>query len=283
MKSTFKRTEISRSIRSILVGSSAALALSAGGTALAAGSGDLETPPSLDRGTVEVDALKEQMRILMERIDQLEQQQATSDQQVEEKLAEMEGKVDTVPANVVVGGDIPGSFKLPGSDTSVAVSGYVKGDFIYDLDADVGDSFSVASIPLDSAPDRDNVRLHARQSRLRVKSHTDLGNGGAIDTHIEGDFFGGGGNQFFSNSSSFRIRHAYGAYNTGNGTFLAGQTWTLFGGFNYVSTVDFFAPNGQVFLRQGQLRWTHPSGFAISVENPESFVADSAGESSGGE
>ena len=26
--------------------------------------------------------------------------------------------------------------------------------------------------------------------------------------------------------------------------------------------MDFFAPNGQVFIRQGQVRWTSPAGFA---------------------
>lgn len=271
---SLKRTKISRSVRSILIGSGTALAMSTGGTALAAEPQDIE-------------ALKEQVRTLMDRIDELEAQQDASEQQVrsqEQELSEVKERVETAPANVITAGDIPGSFKIPGTDTSVSVSGYVKGDFIYDLDADVGDSFSVAAIPLDSEPEQDNVRLHARQSRVRVKSHTDLGNGGAVDTHIEGDFFGTGGNQGFANSTSFRIRHAYGQWTTPNGSsFAAGQTWTAFGGFFYMPTVDFFAPNGQVFLRQGQVRYTTPGGFAISLENPESFVADAAGESSGGE
>jgi len=255
------RTRISRSVRSIMIGTGTALALSTGGGVLAAESS-------------EIDVLKEQVRVLMDRIDELEKDQSSSSEEVEkhkEQLAEMKEQVETAPANVVTAGDIPGSFKIPGTDTSVSVSGYVKGDFIYDLDADVGDSFSVGAIPNDGADDQEHVRLHARQSRLRVKSHTDLGNGGSIDTHVEGDFFGSGGNQLFSNSTSFRIRHAYAQWNTGNGSFAAGQTWTLFGGFNYVPTVDFFAPNGQVFLRQGQVRWTHPSGFAVSLENPETF------------
>jgi len=256
-----KRTKISKSVRSVLIGSGAALALSAGGGAFAAETQDLE-------------ALKDQVRILMERIDQLEAQQAASEEQdklQEEQLSQVQERVETAPANAITAGDIPGSFKIPGTDTSVSVSGYVKGDFIYDPDADVGDSFSVGAIPNDGAADQENVRLHARQSRLRIASHTDVGNGSSVDTAIEGDFFGAGGNELFSNSTSFRIRHAYGEYNTPGGSFLAGQTWTLFGGFNYASVVDFFGPNGQTFLRQGQVRWTHPSGFAVSLENPETF------------
>lgn len=256
-----KRTKISRSVRSILIGSGAALAFSAGGNAIAAEPQD-------------VDALKEQVRALMERIEKLESQQAAAEEQdraQEEQLSEVKEQVETAPANVITAGDIPGSFKIPGTDTSVSVSGYVKGDVIYDPDADVGDSFSVAAIPNDGAGEQENVRLHARQSRLRVQSQTDMGNGSSVDTHIEGDFFGTGGNELFSNSTSFRIRHAYGEYNTPGGSLLAGQTWTTFGGFNYAPTVDFFGPNGQVFIRQGQVRWSHPSGIAVSLENPETF------------
>lgn len=215
MKATpLKRTAISKSVRSILIGSGAALAFSTAGTALAAEPQDIE-------------ALKDQVRTLMERIDELEAQQAASEQRArsrDEQLSEVQEQVETAPANVITAGDIPGSFKIPGTDTSVSVSGYVKGDFIYDLDADVGDSFSVAAIPNEGVDDQEHVRLHARQSRLRVKSHTEVGNGSSIDTHIEGDFFGSGGNELFSNSTSFRIRHAYGQYNTPGGSLLAGQT-----------------------------------------------------------
>ncbi len=278
MKSTIKRTEISRSIRSILVGSGAALALSAGGTVLAADAADLETPPSLT-GSGDIDALKEQVQTLMDRIDQLEQQQASSDQQV----SELKEQADTVPANVVTAGTLPGSIKIPGSDTSISVGGYVKGDLIYDLDADVGDSFSLSAVPADGTPDQDNVRLHAKQSRLVVGSQTELGNGGNISTTVEGDFFGAGGNQLFSNSTALRLRQAVATWDTGTGSaFTAGQTWTTFGGFEYAPTVDFFAPNGQVFARQGLLRWT-TGGFAVAVENPESVILDSVGKYSGGE
>lgn len=261
MNETPKRTQISRSVRSILVGSGAALALSAGGGVLAAEPQD-------------IDVLRDQVRTLMERIDELEQQQAASDRKAtehEQRLSQVKERVETAPANVVTAGDTPGSFKIPGTHTSVSIGGYVKGDVIYDLDADVGDSFSVGAIPNDGVSTKDNVRLHARQSRLRVRTNTDVGNGSSIDTLIEGDFFGSGGNELFSNSSGFRIRHAFGEYHTPGGSFLAGQTWTLFGGFNYAPTVDFFAPNGQTFLRQGQVRWTLPNGFALGLENPETF------------
>ena len=279
-KIPFNRTLISKSIRSIALGSGTALALVIANPALA------------DETSDEISILKEQMRLLMQRIDELEEKQADAtkeQEQIQEEVAKVKEDVQTVPANVVTAGDEPGSFKLPGSHTSVSISGYIKGDLIYDLDADVGDSFAASAIPIDGTPaanQENHTRLHARQSRLRVRTKTELDDGDEIRTHWEGDFFGAGGNESFSNSSAFRIRHAYGEYEAaGGGTLLAGQTWTLFGGFEYASTVDFFGPAGQTFARQGQVRYTLPGGFAVSIENPETDGVGAAGrlrESTGG-
>ena len=224
-----------------------------------------------DSTSDQLESLKEQVELLMDRIGQLESEQA-----------KVEEKIESSATDLVTAGDTPGSFKLPGSNTSIELSGYIKADFIYDLDQDVGDSFAVSAISTDdTASDSNHFRAHARQSRLRVKTNTDLGNGDAINTHIEGDFFGSTTfGQAFSNSTNFRLRHAYADYASSSGTLTAGQTWTLFGGFNYAPTVDFFAPNGQVFVRQTQLRWTSPSGWAISLENPETLPT---GELVGGE
>ena len=243
-----------------------------------------------DTSSTQLETLKNQVELLMKRIDQLETEQleATSEREtLKSEQAIVEQKIETVPANVVTAGDTPGSFKLPGSNTSIELSGYIKADFIYDLDQDVGDSFAVSAISTDDdASDSNHFRAHARQSRLRVRTNTDLGNGDTIKTHLEGDFFGSTTfGQAFSNSTNFRLRHAYADYGSDSGTWTAGQTWTLFGGFNYAPTVDFFAPNGQVFVRQTQLRWTSPSGWAISLENPETLPtgALSGGEGGGGD
>lgn len=88
-------------------------------------------------------------------------------------------------------------------------------------------------------------------------------------SHIELDFFGSGGNEIFSNSSNFRIRHAYGEI----GPFGAGQTWTNFMHLSgYPTTVDFGGPMGTSFIRQAQVRYTLPLGdgrLSFSAENPE--------------
>ena len=159
---------------------------------------------------------------------------------------------------------------LPAPVHEVSVSGYIKGDFIYDTHQDLGDSFIASSIS--GGGDREHVRLHARQSRFIIKSKSDT-SVGQIRTWIEGDFFGAGGNEVFSNSTAFAIRHAWGEWHiTPTTSIRVGQDWTNFMNlFAYPDTVDFFGPAGIPFVRQGQVRLTYNDGpwlFAVSAENP---------------
>jgi hypothetical protein len=185
-------------------------------------------------------------------------------------------KTEAAPADAVVGGDFPGSFKLPGSDTSLAIHGYTKLDFFYDPDARIGDSFVQSSIPgnhnalSNTGP---QVRLSARQSRISFETRTPT-DYGQVGTYIQGDFFGtspgsAGGN----NTSNFRIRHAYGTL----GNFLAGQTWSVFTDTDdSAETLDFEGPAGEIVARQPQVRYTIPVGnwkFIGGLENPAGQVA----------
>lgn len=171
------------------------------------------------------------------------------------------------------------------NNTTLSISGYIKGDFIIDEGADLGDSFAVSAIPAEGS-DGDvrngHVRLHARQSRVRIKTDTEMSNGESLETHIEGDFFGTGGNENFSNSTGLRLRHAYVTV----GRWTIGQTWTNFTDLvAYPSTLDFFGPMGKSFARQGQIRYTLPNGLAFSIENPETDGDGALGrlrESTGG-
>src|SRR5438552_15624688 len=153
-----------------------------------------------------------------------------------------------------------GSFKLPGSDTSVTLGGYVKFDAIWsDKSAgvdSVGDQqLNINLVPVGPAAGqhkKDQVTFHARQTRLSLGTSTPTAYGD-MTTYIEGDFFGADGNESVTNSNGLRIRHAYGSL----GNFSAGQTWTNF--FNeqtYAETLDFGGPVGEIFIRQAQVRWT---------------------------
>ncbi len=202
-----------------------------------------------------IEALREQLNRLQARIDQLEK-------------SGREGEVAVKAGNVVTGGDTPGSFKLPGSNTSVQIGGYLKLDAIYDRDQDLGDTLFVDGLSTSGKSTDGHFRMHARESRLFVKTTTTT-DMGPLRTHLEADFFGAGGNEVFSNSRNFRIRHAYGEL----GGVLAGQTWSNFMHFaGYPATVDFDGPVGVTFLRQAQLRYTLPLGtgsLSVSAENPE--------------
>ncbi len=157
-------------------------------------------------------------------------------------------------------------------------------DILFDINQQASDSFDVTGIrPNGSTAERrgEQVRIHARESRLIFETRTPT-NYGQLQTFIQGDFYGAGGNQFFSNSSSFRIRHAYGVL----GPVLAGQTWTNFMNVDDLpETLDFEGPSGQIFIRQAQLRYTRAlDKFTLSgaIENPQGDVTTNTGVTSAG-
>ena len=239
------------------------------GGAVLLGSTFLSTPVTAQT----VGGLKAQISELSQRLDELQNQ-----------------KVATpviAPAQAVTNGVFPGSIKLPGTNTSFRVSGYVKADILYSTVQGLGDSFAATSIPLEgSAQDASDgqTRLHARQTRFWIETRTPS-DFGEVKTMIQGDFFGGGGNELVSNSSHLRLRHAFGTI----GKFLAGQTWSNFMHLGaYPDTVDFFGPQGMIFVRQGQIRYTVPfeGGWKLelSAENPQSVTRGpgSAAASNGG-
>ena len=184
--------------------------------------------------------LKAQVDVLLKKVAELEQKQAAAS-----------------PANAVTGGATQGSFKLPGSDTSVTLGGYVKLDAIYsDKSAGVGSTgdqeFEPGSIPVGPGAgdnERHQIKLHARQSRLNVKTSTPT-TWGDMNTFVEFDLFGASGNESVSNSNNLRVRHAYGTL----GGLLAGQTWSTFMDVGALpETLDFGGPAGQIFVRQAQV------------------------------
>lgn len=194
--------------------------------------------------------------------------------------------------NVVTAGATKGSFKLPGSNTSVTVGGYVKLDAVFsNPSAGVGstaDLFlqpnAIAVGPGSSDNERNQAKFGARESRMFAKTSTPTALGDLV-TYVEGDFYGADGNESVSNSNGLRLRHAYGSL----GPLLGGQTWT---NFMYVpalpETLDFGGPVGQIFDRQAQVRWTQPfdakgsiagGRWSVALENPESVVTVPGGAS----
>ncbi len=229
----------------------------------------VRTTPAIRSGEVPSDVLQNVAEKSEKVVDRFEAAASTTSYGAPRPVARPPADLD----NVVTGGSKPGSFKMPGSSTSFKISGYVKGDAIYSIDHDVGDFFISSFIPVSgtaaNAQPKGSFRAHARQTRLQVQSWTPT-RYGQFSTRLEGDFVGAGASETFGNSSTFRLRHAYGQL----GPLLIGQTWTAFMDLNaYPATVDFFGPTAIPFVRQGQVRLTLPvatgTKLLLSAENSE--------------
>ncbi|MBS4096724.1 MAG: porin, partial [Sulfuricella sp.] len=218
----------------------------------------------------------------------LAQQQAVMTQ-LQQRVTQLETQLSVAPQTPsktpvlpVTAGDLPGSFKIPGTDTSLKIYGAARIDTTYDLRGRIVDTFnndwaaSVFAQPFDNSA---NGRRHgqffstARASRLGFMTSTPTQAGNLL-VKVEGDF--NAPNQYQaelgSNSTLFRLRHAYGQL----GNVLVGQTWSNFTDLrSFPETVDFNPPGSATLLRQSQLRYTFPVGgssLAFSIENPESLT-----------
>lgn len=172
----------------------------------------------------------------------------------------------------------PGTFKIPGTNTTLRLNGYVQFDATFDISGRIADieNYDWASIvavqPLDGTPDADKdgqLYFTARTTRVGLSTTTPT-DAGTVGTRIEGDFNGPNGfqGQTFTNSVLFRLRHAYGTF----GNLLVGQTWTNFLDLaSYPDTVDFNGPGSIALVRQPQIRYTFglPSNLslALALEN----------------
>ncbi len=210
----------------------------------------------------EIDDIKAQIKALMNRLEGIEAR--------EKKMkADMKAAAEAVKTKAVATGDFPGSWKMPGSNTSVSFGGYVKLDAIYDLDQALGDTFfgydyggDPSPIKLDDSGQR-KFSMHANQTRLRFDSltPTKMGN---LKTRIETDFL-------YDSGSHLRLRHAYASL----GGVLVGQNWSILGDENtYADTIDVEGPVGVVAIRRPQVRYTSAMGknltAQIALDDPDS-------------
>lgn len=185
---------------------------------------------------------------------------------IETKPAEV-AKTESKPA--VTAGDVKGTFKIPGTNTSLGFGGFVKTDLLYSSVSagrdKLGDQRSVYSeIPLERAPgEHSQINFHAKESRFWLRSFTPS-SWGDINTFLELDLFGDSATYNYTP----RLRHAYGSI----GNLLVGQTWATF--INNGVFPDLLDNGGSAgsltSFRQPQIRWTQP--FSVA-ETPMEFVA----------
>ena len=229
-------------VRTILLASGAAVAL-------AATSG----PAMAD----ELQTLRDQLSKLQSKVAKIEADRTVSSRKV-------------AAAAAVEAGDRPKTWKLPGTNTSMRIGGYVKLDIIWDF-AGRGFQFHFPGVTPEAgsagqgATNGGDFRFLARQSRIFVITTTPT-DWGTLMTRLEGDFYGNatGGNQGF-----FRLRHALGCL----GPVCAGHTWSawmpVWAG---LPTLDFGGAQSAIFVRHAILKFTHNFGGGwvghIGLEDP---------------
>jgi hypothetical protein len=223
--------------------------------------------PSAAATAGEVDNLKDQIQALQDRLDRVEQDQAAIDERTQ----------GLAPAALLVtGGDIPGSFKLPGSDTSMKIGGFLRADFTYDFDTNSdalgAGSFYFSTIPLDgSVADRKDgeFRFTSRQTWIDITTSTpsELGE---ITTYVAFNFMTATGNEFTLNGYAPKLTESYGTI----GPLTVGQTVSTFSDYSsYPTTLDWFNTVGESWIYQTLIRYTHDVGdgmvLKLALENPE--------------
>ncbi len=110
------------------------------------------------------------------------------------------------------------------------------------------------------AEDTHQTTINARESRFNVKYQN-----GDVTGFLEYDFYGSDGNSKVSSSYDPRMRHAFIKYKN----WTVGQTWSTFMPLGSIAdALDFGGAHvGQVFVRQGQVRYT-TGGLELAIENP---------------
>lgn len=185
--------------------------------------------------------------------------------------------------------EAPGTFTIPGTQTTLRLYGYVQLDATYDVssrtsDIEGNDWASIVSVqPLENtlqAQERDNqLYLTGRTTRVGFTTSTPT-NFGPVGVKVEADFNGANRvqGQTYTNSVLFRMRHLYGTV----GGLLVGQNWTTFADLaSYADTVDFNGPGAVPLVRQPQIRYTIPFGaatLALAAENASNPVTGTGGD-----
>lgn len=206
------------------------------------------------------------------------------------QVEDLRNQVEAQGKEAVVAGDIPNSFRIPGSDTSIHLYGIAELNLTHDFSGYNGDidyaSF-VPYVPLNgSTTDRKgSTSLHTRTSRIGMEAATPS-SFGLVTAKIEGDFNNDPksnaiATQQATNSYNFRLRHAY----VQAGSWLIGQSWTTFLDLDAApETVDFNGPVGTTSMRQPQIRYTYRTqksgNFIAALENPDSYILKPDGSDS---
>ena len=198
---------------------------------------------------------------------------ARNEQQVQSQSESDESIFPEDRSNTAYTKDFPGAWYLPGTTSAMKIGGYVNLTLISSFDPMlISDRFITGSIPpegqdVKGAKARTDVTASQTRLNLEVRKQT---SSGPLRAFVEGDFEGDG--------DTLRLRHAFGQYRW----MLAGKTWsTLMDVDSRPEEVDFEGINGEILLRQSQIRFFPRFGqnmsFKFAIENPHTDVVNGTG------
>ena len=167
-------------------------------------------------------------------------------------------------------GEFRGAFLIPGTDVSLRIGGYARGDAMYDTGF-VGSGLLLfpSVVTLDGSPlaaRRGRTQLTGSQSRLNfdAQAKTDLGR---LRGFAEIDFL--------QDRTNPRLRHAFGEWKFDESDLIGGMTWSTFmDPAALPQTVPETSAAGAIFRRQAQIRYTQRVtdcfNFSVAIEEPTS-------------
>ncbi|MDH4290826.1 MAG: cell division protein ZapB, partial [Aquincola sp.] len=163
--------------------------------------------PAFAQSNPAIEELKEEIRKLREEVNALKKERATAPAQASwgDRIDQLEIK----SKDAVVVGDIGGSIRVPGSETSLRIYGFAEAHLIHDLNETAPNDIFTNLIeqPPRGSDTKGKTKMTAQTSRLGFETSTPT-QYGTFNTKVEGDFY-----SFSSgNRNRFRLRHAYGEY-----------------------------------------------------------------------
>jgi hypothetical protein len=267
----------------------------------------LVSPAAHAHADDEIEQLKQQIQVLIERVSELERTRgqaaptvqspvpaSASDDPTPAIVAEreatpppsVEGNASPIrdraslrdeqqaaprPDDLTLDPKYRGFIGVPNTPVLIKFNAKPRVDASYDSRNSGDDNrFVTAKIPVSGEADYDNdgaFNINAKGSQLRIDVRAPTV-AGSPRFYYENDFYGSGGGEF-----PYRIRHLYGQiYNI-----IVGQTYSIFEDPDvWPDTVDYEGPNSAVFARRPLIRYQHRIGdewqVNLGIEQPDSEV-----------
>lgn len=188
--------------------------------------------------------------------------------QIDDRINDFRGNLMDYTGHELLDASFPNSWPLFGTKTRMAIGGYIKLDYIQDLDGGYDRfQYEIQNVPVkgDNRPQQGGyMNLHARESRFNFDIRRVSEKGMPMQLFIELDFYNLDRGPF---NQTPRLRHAYGVL----GRLLVGRTWgTQSDLFAVPVTIDFAAGDALTGSRRAQIRFedqiNQKFNYAVALE-----------------